>query len=469
MANHNGLEDRLRHNPYDLCALVGSLFESAARGNFAGAARLYAACDALHLLPYARKSLTAIAGGSLAVVRRGTLFYTRIPLAAPAEELFACIERAVQILGELVGRDPPVMWIDFQDIPPYANTIRRDVEGLCHLTLSSELFSSDAWRATAWHECGHALLSANCRFLDEGWGVWCQYKSGYPSFFPASPEEAAEGEIAASIAAMPLEGFLGFDAADPAFRDIAESDDEQISLYLRGYRFVASLIEASGCGRVADAFDQIASGADALAVLTQLSPAAVAAEQQRVTLAGIDRAFRWLRSRESKAGAAFIPLVRKALEAEPMSVEALELLGRMVGSLALNLPPGQMSRAGLVDELEGIIQRLDAIDAQNAIAEMLRGLHTISQIGLVPGALLMSISNKAEAHLVKAREMKAEDGDLNIALARLEMKKPFSWVADRANALFYLATAAADPRCRWEAVSIASFLSLPPDEMGVSP
>ncbi|MES1202069.1 MAG: hypothetical protein ABUS57_11555, partial [Pseudomonadota bacterium] len=338
-----------------------------------------------------------------------------------------------------------------------------------HLTLSSELFSSDAWRATVWHECGHALLTANCRFLDEGWGVWCQYKSGHPSFFPAPPDEAAEAEIAPSIAAMPLEGFLAFDAADPAFRDIAESDDEQISLYLRGYRLVAALIETAGCARLADAFDQISKGAEALAALKQLSRAAVAAEQQQVTLAGIDRAFRWLRSREPKAGAAFIPLVRKAVEAEPMSLEALELLGRMVGSLALNLPPGQTSRASLVEELEGIIQRLDAIDAQNAIAEMLRGLHTISQIGLVPGALLMSISSKAEAHLQKAREMKVEDGDLNIALARMEIKKPFSWVADRANALGYLATAAADPKCRWEAISIASFLSLTPDEMGVSP
>jgi hypothetical protein len=87
----------------------------------------------------------------------------------------------------------------------------------------------------------------------------------------------------------------------------------------------------------------------------------------------------------------------------------------------------------------------------------------------VPGALLMSVSTKAEAHLLKARELQSSDGDLNLALARMEMKKPFSWTADRANALTYLASAAEDPRCRWEAVSLTSSLALTPSEGAMAP
>lgn len=462
-------ETRLARNPYDLCALVGALLESAAQQDCERAERYAAACETLNILPHARRSLWAIAKGSLAVTRRETVFCTRIPLDAPAEDLFSCIDHALLTLGEAIGRPPPLLWVDFQDIPFYANSIRRDVAGLCCLTLSSELFADGSWRPTIWHECGHALLSANCRFLDEGWALWCQYKSGHPSYFPVPHEEAMEGEIELAVAEIPLDGFLRFDAADPAFRDIVESDDEQIAVFLRGYRLVTALIAAAGCAGLASAFDKIAGGANAKAVLSDLSPATIAADEARVSLAGIDRAFRWLRSREPRAGAAFIPAARRIVEEEPARLEAWEVLGRLVGSLVLNIPPGQASRAALVEELEAIVAQLEGLDPGNAIAEMLRGLHTVSQIGLVPSALLISVAKKAEDHLLKARGMKTEDGDLNIALARLEMKKPFSWVADRASALAYLATAAADPRTRWEAVSVASLLSTAPNETGLSP
>jgi hypothetical protein len=406
----------------------------------------------------------AIGAGAMPVVRRGDVFVTRLPLDAPVEEFFDCMEHALQFLGDATSRQAPLLWVDFQDTPAHVNASRRDIPGFCCLTLSSELFASTAWRPTIWHECGHALVSGNCRFLDEGWAVWCQYQSGQPSFFPAMREEADEGDIAASIAEIPLEGFLRFDGADPAFRDIAESDDEQIAIYLRGYRLVSSLIKAAGCAPLAAAFEQIKAGADPLAVLAELAPSAIADEEARITLEGVDRAFRWVRSRHHKAGALFIPRVRRIVEAEPNGVEAWELLGRLIGSLALNLAPGDPARARLVDELDTIVQKLESLQPGSAMAEMLRGLHIVSQIGLVPGALLMSVSTKAEAHLLRARDLQSSDGDLNIALARMEMKKPFSWVADRANALAYLANAAEDPKCRWEALFLTSSLSHTPTD-----
>lgn len=452
-------ERRLAADPYDLAALAGALLESAARRTFSRAAAHRATMARLHLLAGEGRALDAIARGGLPVLRSGNTFYTRIPLGDHTEAVTPCFDEALRDLGAITGRAPPLIWVDFSDLPAHASATRRETPGFCKIVLSNELLAGPYWRATIWHECAHALVSAHCRFLDEGWAVWCQYRSGAPSLFPATLQDAERLDLERSIAEAPLEGLLRFDGADAAFRDLAENDDEQVAIYLRAFRLVGAVIENAGGTQVADMFDRVARGDDAAAILRNLAPDAMAADEARVSLAGIDRAFRWLRSCSAEAGAVFLPRVRAMLERAPDCAEAWELRGRMAASLMLNRAPHE--RADLLQELDVVIGRLETLKPSNAIAEMLRGLQAVAQVGLAPEALLVSVLARAEAHLVRARDLKGDDGDVNIALARMEMKKPFFWTADRASALIYLADAAADPRCRWEAVSLSGQLSAP--------
>jgi hypothetical protein len=456
-------------SPYDFADLLQQLLRAASQSDLISAGPLLSVFLKLGPAPLLKRRLEAIASGRLSVVAGEHAYYLSPPPELPLVQIYQTIDHAVGQLRELLGRPAPMLWVDFHDGLAQTNATTADIPGVRRLSFSKKLFATTGWESVVWHECGHALLQSGCRFLDEGWAVWCEYRFAEHTDYPMTADALSTYEPPQIIHGLPIIGLLRYGTRDLTFQRLVTSDEEQRAIYVRAYRFFDRLQTRAGLAAVASAFDTIADGADPVATLNPLCGGSVSLVELPLqpTIDGIDRVFRAMRVDSQFAPVEpFIALAR--VHANQGDAQALRLLGRLLGYSILSTgAAGRQPDPAAMAELDSVVRQLLTIEEWDPIVKILQ-----AQIAL-RDALLASFDKRkvsqserddavidlvsvAERHLLDAELLAPADGDVRLARARLEMNR---LIPDRAAALEHLSIAARDPKCTEEAVAVAASLA----------
>jgi len=251
------LDARIISDHYDLGAILERLLLSAALGDFTAAKSDAKVFERLGFAARALSILSKVAHGEVPVVVAGPVYVVDAPGAVDTEALGATLNDARIELARMINRPPKVTWVDFHDGPAYANITRLELPGVARISLSRQFQVQSDWPAILWHEAAHATMFAGVRFLDEGWAVWCQAKSGVKSEFPVRNTDLETYSLAAQIEAMPLPRLLAYSGPDLIFGDLATSDHEWRSIYVRAYRFFRAIHAKLGMGGVVTVFEAL--------------------------------------------------------------------------------------------------------------------------------------------------------------------------------------------------------------------
>jgi hypothetical protein len=431
----------------------------------------------LHPATTLRARLNAMISAPGSVRRIGHIFVIGAPTDVPLEQLCSAIARFTTDIARDIGRSVPVLWIEFNKGSPNSNFTYADFPGVRRMSFSRDLFTRDApvWLSLVCHECAHAMLMARCRFLDEGWAVWCQYAYTDGSVYPATKEELDTFSLPPVIATMPIAAVLRSSMDDMTFRRLARTDDEQRAVYVRACRFFDALRSRLGLPAVADLFERLWEGADPLAELNRAGGKSVAALEPFAspTMQAADRVFRALRCSDALGAAqTVIPFVRTYLASHPDDCETWKVLGRMLGEALSSAGRKGMDTRPIMLDLATVRERLAGFRKDDPHVSLLRMYEVLGEV-FVAQAIDDTRRSKAlaaiaERHLLEAEARGNGNADVALTQARFELRKP---APDRASILEFLALAARDADCLEEAVALATslrFVTTPVDvERGV--
>jgi hypothetical protein len=445
----------------ELAAVLARLLSSAAQGDLEVARSQREIIAGLGPTPLLKARLDGIVSGRIGVTMLEALFFVQPQAELPLERIARCAATALKTVGELLQRHPPLIWVDFSRGSEQMNSTHAEIPGVRRMSFSVDLFAEPDWESVVWHECAHAMLLANCRFLDEGWAVWCQYQYCADTQYPIAREELECFELPESIAGIPIVGLLRGGEGDYTFHRLSRDEDEQRAIYVRALRFFDTLRSSVGWSALCAAYDRVYEGADPVHELNALcNGSVVSLEPGGVpTIDGIDRAFRALRCQAKFCDAdPFIALVRAYVERHTEDSRAFQLLGRLLGYTML-APRSRRQAADAAAELRRVIARLAELDPRAPLERIFRAYLVIRDVLDAMQADEMGAVNLvavAERYMLDAEIDAPENGDVRLAMARFELNRP---TPDRIAALEHLAIAARDPECAEEALAIAATLS----------
>jgi hypothetical protein len=460
MGDRAQLDVRLARDPYEVAALVERLLDASAARDFASAQKDAAILERISHAPRAYSVLAKAANGLASVYERKGTFFIAPPANVPLEELAHTLRAALDALGELVASAPPTVFAEFHDGFGLENLTSRDSASLSRFRFSTQLFNRADWRAIVWHEVGHAILGANCRFLDEGWAVWCQLHSTERFDFPVPSTQIVAWSVPRSIDEIPVSAFLRNSGRDLTFCDIADDENERMGVYVRGQRFISSIVERYGMAALAQVFRATLESGDALACIKDAfgeTPEVLDPLSPEPTLAGIDRGFRQVRMHKKRfAAEPFLEMTQRFCSREA-SPEALLLLAKLLinkitTAVELRAAPADME--AITAEFDNAIERVEQIASGDKTCAMLKIMRNMAAAPQLAGAEFAALMINTENDMRKALQAAPNNTEILLCLARMELSKP-SQYADRAGALHFLARAAEDTEATREAVAVA--------------
>ena len=442
----------------DLSGHLRCLFESVG-GQRKPPAETIVPFRRLGLWPGIVRQLEAIAAGHIPISGSNGIFFLAPPPGFAVDDVADCLATAINELSYHTRRKSPLVYVDFDPAPFGRNETKIEFPGARRLTLRATLDKDPAWPSTIWHEAAHIIASCGCRFLDEGWAVWCQYQFTNLSRFPVPHEDVANAKISADVAAIPLLALLEQKGGDPLFRDIVADDVETRSLYLRAYRYFDRLQQGFGLEAVASAFDRVLDGGNATDVIgREFGAAALRCEPdaQKPSLAGVERGLRSARTR--MASEREFSVLANTLEEIPgasRSDNAYLRLSGLILMARLMRPQTEFRRKQLFAELSDVAQQVVKSGSDEALAELFAACLAVAQL-FQPGDGDFSVHLvNATQHILNAELLAPEDGEIKLFQARLEIGKP---VVDKKLVLEHLAAAASDIGYREEASALAGRL-----------
>ena len=448
------LTPRVEADPYDFGARLERLLLRAAEGDRTASAADAAAFARVALWPYVTRRLEAISSGEEPVVRVARIYVVGQEDRGAVDRLCGELQSAVTAICAVAGRAAPAVWVDLHDGWAFTNTTQVEFPGIARINLARALFDEPSWESTVWHEAGHACVISGCRFLDEGWAVWCQYLSDAYHVFPADKAEAATRPLPPSVSALPLEVLLRFRGAGEGFEELCGAPEDHEAIYLRAHRFVGGVIETQGVPALAALFDRVRRGEDPVELFGDLAGVEGPSELAESSIQDIDRVARITRGNaEFQAMAALLARGRALAQARP-DAQHLRLLGRLVCMTGLANVPG-LPRSDLLGEIDGVIRKLADLSAADPYIPLFRGQRALMEMLDAKPNRRGELIQQSWAEFHRAHAIDPDNGDVLISMAIAELHTPAMFGGKRAKAVDWLARAARQPELRDEVAGIA--------------